>query len=655
MSLSDCLSKINKGKPVFNQKEIEELKALVKENARSMPQDQAEKAAVQTLLDEAVAERKQIDALVREALPAIEEAPVIKEPVEPTVKNELYQEKKTERRESKEERRTRYKNMTADEKVLELERRDMEARTSYLTGLPNRLEYDEGDRSAVQASADIDGMKGVNDTLGHAAGDSLIRAKAGALKAAMANEPSIKVYHLSGDEFVAEADTVEEIDRVMNVARKELMENGFEYVAADGTNQIKKGIGFSYGTAKTLEQADKNLHNDKSARKAAGLRTGERDVATRDAGTEEERTGTGNARNERGTAKDLSGRPVNEDGTLFERRGVSQEYNQSATFFSQLSNAIANAPSKVFTSGKQVKAWIESNQAKLGIKKDEIFWTGINEYLDTKDKVTKEEVSAFLEGNGVQVDEVVLGEKGGKSIDEEIEKKYRNDINSFASDSSHDYWYELLKEEAAKNNVALSDLSRTERNDLLDEAMSFSDRVSDVEDNLGQDMKENIENEITGRAQYEESGYSDTKFSPYQLPGGENYKELLLTLPVKNIPDFSQRRTDLEGKNNQGLLSKKEFAELLVLRKTEDTRQTASEKVNFHSGHYDQPNILAHVRFNERIDADGAKVLFIEEIQADFGQAYKKAKDAIGMSVDNDFKGIIDRMKKVNALEVNCD
>ena len=43
-----------------------------------------------------------------------------------------------------------------------------------------------------------------------------------------------------------------------------------------------------------------------------------------------------------------------------------------------------------------------------------------------------------------------------------------------------------------------------------------------------------------------------------------------------------------------------------------------------HSSHWNEPNILAHVRFNERTDADGARVLFIEEVQSDWHQAGRK-------------------------------
>ena len=44
----------------------------------------------------------------------------------------------------------------------------------------------------------------------------------------------------------------------------------------------------------------------------------------------------------------------------------------------------------------------------------------------------------------------------------------------------------------------------------------------------------------------------------------------------------------------------------------------------FRSSHWDEPNVLAHLRFNDRTDADGKKVLFIEEIQSDWHQQGRK-------------------------------
>jgi hypothetical protein len=45
---------------------------------------------------------------------------------------------------------------------------------------------------------------------------------------------------------------------------------------------------------------------------------------------------------------------------------------------------------------------------------------------------------------------------------------------------------------------------------------------------------------------------------------------------------------------------------------------------DFKSTHFDEPNILVHLRMNTRTDAEGNKVLFLEEVQSDWGQKGKR-------------------------------
>lgn len=75
----------------------------------------------------------------------------------------------------------------------------------------------------------------------------------------------------------------------------------------------------------------------------------------------------------------------------------------------------------------------------------------------------------------------------------------------------------------------------------------------------------------------------DAKFERYQLPGGENYREMLLTLPPGGAQD---------GK--------------------------------FRSNHWYEPNVVAHTRVNDRVDSDGKPGLFAEELQSDWHQKGRK-------------------------------
>jgi hypothetical protein len=98
------------------------------------------------------------------------------------------------------------------------------------------------------------------------------------------------------------------------------------------------------------------------------------------------------------------------------------------------------------------------------------------------------------------------------------------------------------------------------------------------------------------------------KFGQYQLPGGENYRELLLTMPAKQLTEAEAR--SVLGAASDAKLSAADIA--YASRKNVD---------EYRSAHFDQPNILAHLRVNDRVDADGKKMLLIEEVQSDWHQA----------------------------------
>jgi hypothetical protein len=107
------------------------------------------------------------------------------------------------------------------------------------------------------------------------------------------------------------------------------------------------------------------------------------------------------------------------------------------------------------------------------------------------------------------------------------------------------------------------------------------------EDTLTQAQREDIQVLDAGLDAGRPFSDGSAKYASLQLEGGREYRELLLTFPM----------------------------------------QSSSRNLNdpYSSEHYpDTKNVLVHVRYNEREDVDGKRMLFIEELQSDWHQQGRK-------------------------------
>lgn len=157
-----------------------------------------------------------------------------------------------------------------------------------------------------------------------------------------------------------------------------------------------------------------------------------------------------------------------ENTARFPRKGDNDEIFESRSpgFYSQLERyATDKLPGGATTEGYKTLLNLWATQGKF--KKDELFWTGVTDWLDTQTgKITKDRVLGFIKAGAVQVEEVEL------------------------------------------------------------------------HDDLGKSMREGNES------------HKGTQFKAHQTPGGENYRELLLTLPVA---DRDNSKVSPSGRNRQGL------------------------------------------------------------------------------------------------------
>jgi hypothetical protein len=139
-----------------------------------------------------------------------------------------------------------------------------------------------------------------------------------------------------------------------------------------------------------------------------------------------------------------------------------------------------------------------------------------------------------------------------------------------------------------------------------------------------------------------DSARRETEFEQWTLPGGENYYEIVLTVPRKKLPQdddpLVQKLLDA-GPSAKGVLTAEEIQTLdhryqvdkdsftgLRKRKGAETHlwNVFNSKIKgtlFSEGHHDVDNTVVHIRLKVRIDSKGRRILFIEEIQSDWHQA----------------------------------
>lgn len=126
------------------------------------------------------------------------------------------------------------------------------ARIDHLTGLPNRLQFEDKLREALARSQrtglalallyiDIDHFKTINDTQGHAAGDTVLKEFASRLKDSVRITDTVA--RLGGDEFVAVLEQLRNKDEAELVASKIAAAMQTPIVLAGGTVAATASIG----------------------------------------------------------------------------------------------------------------------------------------------------------------------------------------------------------------------------------------------------------------------------------------------------------------------------------------------------------------------------------------------------------------------------
>lgn len=262
------------------------------------------------------------------------------------------------------------------------------------------------------------------------------------------------------------------------------------------------------------------------------------------------------------------------------------------------------------------------------VKKYEMEAMGLEDFLKSKTNVTRQEVQDFIANNRINVQEKILGGNEAPSQDLLSWMSSRNIMQP----RNPEGWQELsqkLERYAQQHQKAQGAPESSQR------YFTLSEEAGRISEGL------NAGGSTAGA----------TKYQKYQLPGGDNYRELLLTLPnqwekpraaqIANEAKIKALRQEMYGTSGTDEI-RSEISRL----HNENTvlQKQISDAPIYKSSHFDEPNILAHMRVNDRVDAEGKKMLLIEEVQSDWHQAGREKGY-------NDPKAQAQAQEKITALK----
>lgn len=335
-------------------------------------------------------------------------------------------------------------------------------------------------------------------------------------------------------------------------------------------------------------------------------------------------------------------------------------------FYSPAEKAAANLKRNIGTG----EAFLQDIKKAPDVSPDELEFTGLERWLKGKKTVSKQEVQDYMNKNRLRLEEVEY-KQGTGDVDEmrfpregEVLDDY-DYVQSRADDYVYDWdsigWkskdeireeilsrYDAEEAEGLIASGRIDEMVDDEVRDLAYQSASdeyyenpyrrwTNDTGYDIigNDDVGYSITDPRGNSITpSRGVYDfetaegyarehamEYGFIDegeTKYHEYQLPGGENYREILIKTPSSRKDELREelRRLD-DARSNAGSQRERDELDQELYRVSSEYESIPD---TYESSHWDEPNVLAHLRVQDRVDAEGNKILYVDEMQSDWHQ-----------------------------------
>ncbi len=292
-----------------------------------------------------------------------------------------------------------------------------------------------------------------------------------------------------------------------------------------------------------------------------------------------------------------------------------------------------------------------SNLRRAAVKPEELYHSGMVDQTATLAKRTmiESEYAPKIEAAKQAMDALNPGSPefaqallDPKSPESKAKRLYENTVGSMRKDM--DSTMVLSPEWASRPSVTQEDLAQHFQKSMpqIEERVSGGVRTPISDEEFKANYNDLYDKFIVSSNRHpisdgelkdwsERQSISPTKFGEYVLPGGENYREVRLKLPSTWEPNVQEKygRFGFEGPDGK-------YRDYYTKNDAEQAaRSFARDSGVFKSQHWNEPDVIAHLRFTDRTGPNGEKVLHVEEIQSDWGQKGRESGFADPKAFEN--------------------
>ena len=247
--------------------------------------------------------------------------------------------------------------------------------------------------------------------------------------------------------------------------------------------------------------------------------------------------------------------------------------------------------------GRQILATMRG----AGVKEDEIHWLGLDEYLDTDEKIAPQALQEFIAGNKLDIkEELGTGNYGQYTLP--------------GGENYRELLFVLPRlDQIPTRMVPRHEFAQAKSAEILDQIMAINEEIGNAHLKKVFDVQDPSGNPNAGQ-------YGIETREMAERIRDMNWPEATITERYMNPGERASflgmlhiERDRLENED------RKNYEEVPVPLSEIPTWRRPEKP--YRSGHFHFENILAHVRTKERTDPDGYRMTFIEEIQSDWHQA----------------------------------